>query len=56
MISAGIPAIFVMRQGGYTGTELQDAINSDAAALNKFETIRRLWCGTHGVLIKGRSV
>ncbi|MDE2427897.1 MAG: putative methylaconitate Delta-isomerase PrpF, partial [Burkholderiales bacterium] len=25
---------------GYTGTELQDAINSDAAALAKFETIR----------------
>ena len=41
MINAGIPTIFVNAQEiGYTGTELQDAINSDAAALAKFETIR----------------
>lgn len=41
MINVGIPTIFVNAEAiGYTGTELQDAINSDAAALAKFETIR----------------
>jgi 2-methylaconitate isomerase len=41
MIDAGIPTIFVDAQTiGYKGTELQDAINSDAAALVRFETIR----------------
>jgi len=41
MINAGIPTIFVnARDIGYTGTELQDAINSDPQALNRFETIR----------------
>lgn len=41
MINAGIPTIFVNAEGiGYTGTELQDAINSDPVALAKFETIR----------------
>ncbi|RQH08921.1 2-methylaconitate cis-trans isomerase PrpF [Paraburkholderia dinghuensis] len=41
MINAGIPTIFVNAEAiGYTGTELQEAINSDAAALKKFETIR----------------
>jgi probable AcnD-accessory protein PrpF len=41
MINAGIPTIFVNAEEiGYTGTELQDAINSDAAALAKFEAIR----------------
>lgn len=41
MINAGIPTIFVNAVDiGYTGTELQDAINGDAAALARFETIR----------------
>ncbi|MFN6970337.1 MAG: 2-methylaconitate cis-trans isomerase PrpF, partial [Rheinheimera sp.] len=41
MINAGIPTIFVNAADiGYVGTELQDAINSDAAALARFETIR----------------
>ncbi|WP_028224051.1 2-methylaconitate cis-trans isomerase PrpF [Paraburkholderia ferrariae] len=41
MINAGIPTIFVNAEAiGYTGTELQDAINGDADALRKFETIR----------------
>jgi len=41
MINAGIPTIFVNAQAiGYTGTELQDAINSDPKALAMFETIR----------------
>lgn len=41
LINAGIPTIFLNAADiGYTGTELQDAINSDAAALARFETIR----------------
>ncbi|WP_188565723.1 2-methylaconitate cis-trans isomerase PrpF [Undibacterium terreum] len=41
MINAGIPTIFVNAEAiGYTGTELQDAINSDPKALAMFETIR----------------
>ena len=49
MINAGIPTIFVDAQAiGYTGTELQDAINGDPAALARFETIR-----AHGALRMG---
>jgi probable AcnD-accessory protein PrpF len=49
MINAGIPTIFVEAEAiGYTGTELQDAINSDEKALAKFETIR-----AHGALRMG---
>ncbi|MEJ5861740.1 2-methylaconitate cis-trans isomerase PrpF [Pseudomonas farsensis] len=41
LINAGIPTIFVNAADiGYTGTELQGAINSDPAALARFETIR----------------
>ena len=41
LISAGIPTIFIDANAiGYTGTELQDAINGDAKALAMFETIR----------------
>jgi probable AcnD-accessory protein PrpF len=41
MISAGIPTIFLNADAlGYKGTELQGDINSDKAALEKFETIR----------------
>jgi probable AcnD-accessory protein PrpF len=41
MINAGIPTIFLnAEQVGHTGTELQDAINSDPNILAKFETIR----------------
>lgn len=40
-INAGIPTIFLNAADiGYEGTELQDAINSDAAALARFEKIR----------------
>ncbi len=49
MINAGIPTIFVNAADiGYTGAELQEAINSDARALAKFETIR-----AHGALRMG---
>ena len=41
MINAGIPTIFVEAEAlGYTGMELQEAINGDAQALARFETIR----------------
>jgi probable AcnD-accessory protein PrpF len=49
MINAGIPTIFIEAQAvGYTGTELQDAINGDARALAMFEAIR-----AHGALRMG---
>ncbi len=41
LINAGIPTIFLNAADlGYRGTELQDAINGDAAALARFEAIR----------------
>ena len=49
LINAGIPTIFVNAEAiGYTGTELQDAINSDPKALAMFETLR-----AHGALRMG---
>jgi 2-methylaconitate cis-trans-isomerase PrpF len=49
MINAGIPTIFVNAEDiGYTGKELQDAINGDANALARFEAIR-----AHGALRMG---
>ena len=41
MINAGIPTIFLNAEDiGYSGIELQEAINNDDAALARFETIR----------------
>lgn len=41
LINAGIPTIFLNAEDiGYSGTELQEAINGDEAALERFETIR----------------
>ena len=49
LINAGIPTIFVnARDLGYTGTELQDAINGDPRALTMFETLR-----AHGAVRMG---
>ena len=49
MINAGIPTIFVNATDiGYTGTELQEAVNGDPQALMKFETIR-----AHGAVRMG---
>lgn len=49
MINAGIPTIFVNASDiGYTGTELQDDINADEAALTKLESIR-----AHGAVKMG---
>ena len=43
MISAGIPTIFLNAEElGYIGTELQETINNDEAALARFENIRAL--------------
>ena len=49
MINAGIPTVFINADAvGCTGTELQDAINSDPKALALFETIR-----AHGAMRMG---
>lgn len=49
MINAGIPTIFVNAEAiGYTGAELQDAINGDVDALARFEAIR-----AHGAVRMG---
>jgi len=49
LINAGIPTIFLNAHDiGYSGTELQDAINSDPKALAMFETIR-----AHGAMRMG---
>ena len=49
MINAGIPTIFLdASEIGYSGRELQADINSDAAALARFETIR-----AHGAVQMG---
>ena len=49
LINAGIPTIFLDAGAlGYTGTELQDAINGDAQALARFEAIR-----AHGAVRMG---
>jgi probable AcnD-accessory protein PrpF len=49
LINAGIPTIFISADDlGYSGTELQAAINNDAKALAMFESIR-----AHGALRMG---
>ncbi|WP_290886898.1 2-methylaconitate cis-trans isomerase PrpF [Arenimonas sp.] len=49
MINAGIPTVFINAKDiGYTGTELQDAINGDPKALAMFESIR-----AHGAVLMG---
>nr|WP_300313384.1 2-methylaconitate cis-trans isomerase PrpF [Halomonas sp.] len=49
LINAGIPTIFVNAQDlGYSGTELQEDINSDPRALARFEALR-----AHGALRMG---
>ncbi len=49
MINAGIPTIFLNAKDiGYSGTELQEAINTDEKALSMFETIR-----TYGAIRMG---
>jgi probable AcnD-accessory protein PrpF len=51
MINSGIPTLFFRAEDlGYSGTELQDAINGDLAALERFEKIR-----LHGAVHMGLS-
>ena len=51
MISAGIPTIFLNAADiGYKGTELQSDINSDEAALERFETIRAYGAKAMGLI------
>jgi probable AcnD-accessory protein PrpF len=53
MINAGIPTIFVNAADiGYTGTELQKEINSDAQALARFETMRAYGAVKMGLIQK----
>ncbi|MFP3343640.1 2-methylaconitate cis-trans isomerase PrpF [Halomonas sp. SIMBA_159] len=49
LINAGIPTVFVNAEAlGYTGCELQEAINGDSRVLEMFETIR-----AHGAVSMG---
>jgi probable AcnD-accessory protein PrpF len=51
LINSGIPTIFVNAADiGYTGAELQDAINSDSAALKRFETLRAIGAVRMGLI------
>ena len=51
LINAGIPTIFVDAADiGYTGTELQEAINGDAAALKRFEALRAIGAVRMGLI------
>ncbi|WP_026375465.1 2-methylaconitate cis-trans isomerase PrpF [Aestuariibacter salexigens] len=51
LINAGIPTIFVNAEDiGYTGTELQDDINGDSAALEQFESMRAIGAVKMGLI------
>ena len=51
LINAGIPTIFVNAADiGYEGTELQDAINDDRAALERFEALRAIGAVRMGLI------
>ncbi len=52
-INSGIPTIFLEADAlGYNGTELQDAVNGDAAALKRLETIRAYGAMKMGLISK----
>ena len=51
LINAGIPTIFVDAADiGYTGAELQEAVNGDAAALKRFEGLRAIGAVRMGLI------
>ena len=51
LINAGIPTIFVNAADiGYTGVELQEAVNGDAAALKRFEALRAIGAVQMGLI------
>ncbi|NIJ65339.1 hypothetical protein FHR20_002301 [Sphingomonas leidyi] len=56
LINAGIPAVFVNAEDlGYTGAELREAINSDPAALERFEALRTAGAARMGIVKTGRA-
>ena len=57
MINAGIPTVFVDASAiGYTGAELQEAINGDAKALAMFEAIRAQGALRMGLIAKPEEI
>lgn len=56
LINAGIPAVFVRAADlGYTGAELREAVNGDAAALARFEALRSAGAARMGIAKTGRA-
>ncbi|MBQ1498835.1 MAG: 2-methylaconitate cis-trans isomerase PrpF [Sphingomonas sp.] len=56
LINAGIPAVFVNAEDlGYTGAELREAINSDPAALERFEALRTAGAARMGIAKTSRA-
>ncbi|BDY06948.1 2-methylaconitate cis-trans isomerase PrpF [Ferrimonas sp. YFM] len=51
LINAGIPTLFFNAEAlGYDGTELQEAINADPAALERFEALRAIGAVKMGLI------
>lgn len=51
LINAGIPTLFLNAEAlGYDGTELQEAINADPAALERFEALRAIGAVKMGLI------
>ncbi|TKB51026.1 2-methylaconitate cis-trans isomerase PrpF [Ferrimonas sediminicola] len=51
LINAGIPTLFLNAEAlGYDGTELQEAINGDPAALERFEALRAIGAMKMGLI------
>ena len=56
LINAGVPAVFLRAADiGYSGTELREAINGDAAALARFEALRGAGAARMGIAKSGRA-
>lgn len=56
LIDAGITAVFVNASDlGYSGAELREAINGDAAALERFEALRAAGAERMGIAKTGRA-
>lgn len=56
LINAGIPAVFVQASDlGYSGAELREAINTDPAALDRFEALRTAGAAAMGIVKTGRA-
>ena len=56
LINAGVPAVFVNAKDlGYSGAELREAINTDPAALERFEALRTAGAAAMGIAKTGRA-